>query len=366
MKFTVLTENLKEAIVLAEKNVGKKMSLPALSSVLFVAEKNKIFVIATNLETGIEIWVGGKVEEEGRVVLPARVVSSFVSLVKNEQITFVSKGDNVEISTPVSKTIIQGYPVSDFPVLPKTNTSKTITLPAGLLCKALSSIMSAAATSDIKPEIASILFSFLKKELTVVATDSFRLAERKLEVLKTNTDEAQFLLPYKGCFDLIRLLEKESGGVDVFLEQGQVTFSTNRFRMISRLTEGIYPDYKKIIPRTFSTEVFINHQILADTLRVAGLFTGKLHDITFQIQPKEKTLSIRTSNNDIGQNESHIEAHIQGDAVKISFNYQYIYQGLEQLEDGDVFWGFTSASGPLLMRKKDDDTFFYIVMPMRA
>ncbi len=366
MKFTALTEHLKDGILLAEKSTGKKAALPVLSSILCTAEKGKITLTSTNLETAVEVWVGGKVEREGKIAVPARILSSYMSLVNGEQVTFLSKGAHVEVASQKGRTLIRGHATDDFPLVPRQEEMGAFVIAAPSLRNALNRVAFAAAVSDIKPEIASMYFSIAPSVVTIAATDSFRLAEQKIEgVFGENGVSHTFLLPARGAQELARLLEKEEQDISVSIGKGQIVVLSKRFRFVSRLTEGQYPDYQRIVPVSFGTEALAQKNGITDVLRVAGLFVGKLHDLTFSVDPKNQWFQARTANTDVGENTAQVAAQISGDPLQISFNYRYIMDGLQQL-DGEVLFCFTSASGPLMMRAKDDQSYFYIVMPMKV
>lgn len=366
MKFVARKENLKEGVLLVEKSVGKKTMLPVLSTILCSAEKGKITLTATNLETAVEVWVGGKVEQEGKIAIPARVLSSYMSLVGDEHVTCAVKNGNLEIFSPSGRTVIHGQGADDFPLIPHQNETTQFTISAASLRYALQHVAIAAALSDIKPEIASIYVSISPTKAIFAATDSFRLAEQQVHGVFGEKGWSQsFLLPIKSAGELIRFLEREEEDVVVSLGVGQVVFQTKRFRMISRLTEGVFPDYQRIIPTTFSTECTLSKDMFTDVLRVSGVFISKLNEVSLCVNPVEKHIEVHTQNNDVGENVVKTEMKGNGKDLKISFNYRYLMDGLQHLS-GDVCFGFVSAEGPLLMRSKNDTSYFYIVMPMKV
>ena len=180
MKFVSIKDNLKEAALLVEKNAAKKVTLPILGAILFTAERSKMTLTTTNLETGIEVWIPGKVLEEGRVVVPARVVSSYISLITDDQVTLESSKENHLVVSKQGRTLIKGYPSEDFPILPKIKKDNVFTVSSPAIREALAHVGVAVAVSDIKPEIASIVFAFSPHVLKIAATDSFRLAEKRI------------------------------------------------------------------------------------------------------------------------------------------------------------------------------------------
>ncbi|OGZ45095.1 MAG: DNA polymerase III subunit beta [Candidatus Ryanbacteria bacterium RIFCSPHIGHO2_02_FULL_45_13b] len=365
MKFITLKENLKDGVLLVEKNTGRKTTLPILSTILCTAENGKITLTATNLETAVEVWVGGKIEREGRVAIPARVLSSYISLVGGDHITCSVKNGNVEFISNTGRTVIHGQTADEFPLVPQQTESTRFNIPGSVLQASLRNVSIASSVSDIKPEIASVYISLTHQKATFAATDSFRLAEQQVSGVFGDKGWSQsFLLPVRSVNDLTRLLEHDGGDVVVSLGAGQVVFQTKRFRMISRLVEGSFPDYQRIVPVAFTTEFTLSKDILLDMLRVAGVFVGKLSDITFHINPHDKKIEVRAQNADVGENQVHANTPVTGKEMTISFNYRYIMDGLQNMS-GDVFFGFASPEGPLLMRSKDDSSYFYIVMPMK-
>lgn len=367
MKFVSIKDNLKEAILLVEKTTGKKVTLPILNAILFKAEKGIITLTATNLETGIEVWIPGKILEEGQAALPGRVISSYVSFLTDEQVTLESQKDNLTIATPRGKTLIKGYPVADFPLLPKLKRDYLFTVSAPAIREALAKILVATAISDIKPEIASVLFLFSPRGLKLAATDSFRLAEWKTEgTFGTHTEPVAMLLPGRSAAELMRLVEVEAQDVEINIAKGQVTFVTKRFQMVSRLTEGVFPEYGRIIPAKFATEVVVVREELIQALRLSGLFVGKLNDVGLSLDASKGIIELTTANTEVGENTHRVGADIRGESLSISFNYRYFLDGITQLSSEKIFLGFNGPSGPVLMRNQNDTTYLYIAMPMRV
>jgi DNA polymerase III subunit beta len=369
MKFVAIKENLKEGVLLAEKTAGRRTALPVLSSILCSAEKGKITLTATNLETAVEVWVGGRIEKEGKAAIPARVLSSYMSVVAGDQITCSVKGNNVEFASSAGRTVMRTLSADDFPLIPRQQEIGNFSVGALAFKDALRRVSVAAALSDIRPELSSVCVAIGPKKLTLAATDSFRLAEEVMEGSFGATDAEElpktFLLPIKSAQELTRLLEAEPGDVTVSIGAGQVVCSTKRFRMVSRLTEGAFPEYKSIIPSAFTTTFELSKESVMDMLRVAGLFVGKLHDVTFHVVPAENHVEVRTVNADVGENKTRAATNITGEGMEISFDYRYIMDGLQQM-DGDLMFQFASSAGPLLVRPKNNPSYFYIVMPMKV
>ena len=367
MKFTCIREQLRQSILLVEKSTARKITLPILGSILFSTEKGKITLTTTNLEIGTETWLNGKITEEGRVALPARVISAYIAGLSDEHITFSSQGENIIITTATTKTLIKGYPVDDFPLLPKVKKDEVFRLPAGEVRRGLMKTVLAAATSDIKPELSSILCKFSKNSLKITATDSFRLAEYTIPSLFITVKNLPYILiPLRTAIELIRLLEIEIGEVEVTVTSGQIMIHGEQFLLVSRLTEGSFPDYDRIVPQKFTAEVIVQKETLVSVLRAISLFSSKLNDVALSLHSKNNTMKLQTANVDVGEYGADIPIQILGEELEISFNHRYLFDGVQQIESKDVFLGFSSATGPVLIKEHNGAGYFYLAMPMKV
>jgi len=208
MKIQCLNKNLKDVVVIAERNTSKNQTLPILNSILLEANKDKIKIRATNLETAIEINVFGKIQETGILTIPAKTISSFLVNIGDDQIILQTQKNNLFIKTNTIETTIRGYPPEDFPIFPKLESPETFTLTSPELRQGLSSVVIASSVSDIKPELASIFFSIFKNTIKIAATDSFRLAEKNLVLKKMRAEKMlSFLIPQRAVGEILRLLE---------------------------------------------------------------------------------------------------------------------------------------------------------------
>jgi len=367
MKFTCNTNNLRKVISLVEHNTVRKISLPILSSILLTVEKGRLTLTTTNLEIATEAWVGAKVFDEGRVAVPAHILSSYLQTVKADQIHINSQKEHLVLTTPERRIIIKGYPVEDFPLVPKVQEDAHCTLSAGEVYRALSQVIFAAATTSIKPELSSVLFRFLKTSLKVVATDSFRLSETTIPGSFADMQSMQyFLLPIHTASELLRVLDADMRDLEVTVTKGQILFATETFRIVSRLVEGAFPDYERIIPAKFTTRVVLAKSDFQETLRGIGLFTSKLNDVSLKLHPELEELEVTTANADVGEYFSKLKSEMTGEELSLSFNYRYLIEGVQQIKSEKIFLGFSGAHGPVLIKHSDSEEYIYIAMPMKV
>ena len=366
MKIECAQDKIKNSIALAEKVAGKHMTLPVLSCLLLDASsKNNLIIKATNLDLGIEISIPAKIDESGITAVPAQVLNSFLNgVTENEKtIKLVSDQNTLNITTSRSSGAIKTILADDFPSIPRASRDNSFFFNAGDFVKGLKSVWYSSSVSSIKPELSSVYVYCDGEYVVFVATDSFRLAEKRIKVKKTK-DFGQILIPFKNIPEIIRVLEKINDEVEVNLDKNQISFSYDGIYMISRVIDGIFPDYKQIIPKSNTTEVVVLKQDLIDALKLSNIFSDKFNQVNFKINQNSKTCEIKTKNNDIGENNTNLDAVIAGESIEINFNYKYIIDCFQSIDSDSVTLYFNGMNKPLVISPVSDPTFRYLVMPM--
>lgn len=366
MKLNCLKNYLKEAISLTERIGGKNINLPILNNTLIFTDNNKLKLISTNLEIGVEINIPAKIEKNGKVAIPSNIIYNFLSSFSgDENIYLESINNNLSISTTNTSILIKGQPINDFPNLPIIKNKKSISFKTQDLLNGLKSVYYSASISNIKPEISSIyIYTDKKNQLTFVATDSFRLAEKKLSYKLL--DFPKIIIPHKNVLEILRILENKEGKTDLIFDNNQILFIHENIKIISRIIDGIFPDYNQIIPEKFITDVVLDKKNLLNILKTASVFSNRLNEVNIIVEPKNKFITIQTSNNDTGEYVTKIPANITGEAIKIVFNYKYIHDSLSSFSSEKIILRFSGEGKPLLIMGVDDNSFLYLVMPMNS
>ncbi len=363
MNIECIKEKLVYAVSKAEKITGKNITLPVLNCLLLEADKTNLKIKATNLDLGIEINLPVKVIKPGRVAVPGQVLYNFISNLTNDKnITLEVVDNNLKIETKHSKSLIKTQPVDDFPNIPRVS-GTPFTLNSPSLLRGLKSVMYSASVSSIRPVLSSILVSSEEDSVIFVATDSFRLAEKKLPV-KKHKEFTQILIPFKNVGDIVRSLEDIKEDVEVSLNDNQISFVFNDLYLTSRVIDGVFPDYKQIVPKETKTEVVLLKQDLVSSLRISNIFSDKFSQVVFSISPKNKTFKITTKNMDIGENTNTLDAVIKGEELNISFNYKYIIDCFNSIDSDSVSLSFSDNNKPMVIKGVSDKSFLYLVMPM--
>jgi len=363
MKITCLKEELEKAVSKAERITSKNSSLPVLRGIFF-SVKNKILLNSTNLDLGVEIMVPGKIEKEGSVIVDGGVLNSFLSNIQNNNnLTLETKDNKLQITSKNTKTNISTLPNNDFPLIPKPKNKKSIKIKSESLINGLRSVWFSTANSNIKPELSSVYIYPERETIVFVATDAFRLAEKKVLVNK-NFDFDPILLPSKNIPEIIKNLEEAQEEIDVFFDETQISFFYKNNFLTSRTTSGVFPDYKQLLPKESKTEVILLKEDFIRSLRVSNIFADKFNQITLRVSPSKKILTIQSQNQEKGENISSVEATTKGDEIEIGFNYKYIMETFPSIFSDSISLSLIGPAKPMLIKGVSDTTFVYLIMPM--
>lgn len=372
MKIEILKDNLKKGLEIVEKIAKKNLTLPALSNVLLSCEGNFLRLDTTNLETSISWWVLAKIEEGGKIAIPAAFFSSLINLLKEERIQLRSQGKNLILETKNQTTQIQGIDPEEFPIIPKIEKEEIVRISNQKLLEALGQIIEIPSISQIRPEISGIYFSFKKDLLKIVGTDSFRLAEKTIGLKGKIKKEVSFILPQDAVRELINILSREEGYVVIYFSPNQILFETikeetshTQVQILSRLIEGEYPKYQEIIPKKYKTQIISKKDDLQNQLKQAGLFSGKISEVKLAVQPEDNRLKIYSESPEIGKNESYLPVKIKGEAIEISFNYKFLILGLQNIRSSEVIFELNGEEGPGVLKPVGDESYIYISMPIK-
>ena len=368
MKFTCTQENLYKGLMKVQGLAHQATTLPILKNI-YIEVKNEICTLkSTDLEIGISTTLRGKVEKEGSVTVDARLMSNFVSLLPQDKITLVVDGDNsLSIKGGTHKTKIIGLSVEDYPVIPSIETQKGFILPANEFKNALSQIIPSVSSDDTRPELHGVLFRVAEKTLTLVGTDSYRLAERKVSIGENKNFTGSCIVPLKTIKELIRTLDDEALQIEIYVAENQILFIYGQTRMVSRLVDGQYPDYEQIIPAFHTIQFTLSRDEFINAIKISGLFASVgSNSVTLDISPQKRAITI-SSTALVGEEQTEITADIEGENnLKIIFDYRYLLDGLQSIEDADVVFAATVESAPVLLRPKEEPSaFIYIIMPIR-
>ncbi|MFA6274198.1 MAG: DNA polymerase III subunit beta [Candidatus Paceibacterota bacterium] len=363
MKLECELEKIKEAIYQTEKITGKNLTLPILNSILFIASGKTLKLRATNLSVGVEIEVPAKIEKEGILAVSGNVLINVFSNFNQKESVFLEEEDgNLLIKTKKNKIKIKGQPHGDFPTIP-TVSGDVFKIENQQLINGIKSVYYSASLSDIKPEISSIYIYTNENNLIFVATDSFRLAEKKIKT-KKQEEIPGILIPFKNVSEILRVFGDIKEEINVCFNKNQISLTSEKIYFTSRVIDGIFPDYRQIIPKEIKTEVIVLKQDLLNALKLANVFSDKFNQVGVLINKKEKLFELYSKNNDIGENKTQLESTISGENIELGFNYKYFIDCFQSINTDSISIKFNESSKPIIVSGVSDNSFVYLIMPM--
>lgn len=363
MKIECSIEKIKNALMIVERVVGKNLTLPVLESILFIAKDKTLTLRATNLSIGIETKITTKIEEEGVVAIKGNTLSSLFLNLKDESIVLLETvGENLSIKTKTNTTLLKSVPHDDFPTIPSISGDE-FSITSKKFIEGLKSVYYSASVSEIKPEIGSVYIYPEENNLVFVSTDSFRLAEKKIKI-KDMFSFGGILLPFKNVVEIIKIFDEVDDDLKITLQKNQISISTQWIYLTSRIVDGIFPDYKQIIPKDATTEVVILKQDLISSLKITNIFSDKFNQINFSVNPSKKIFEINSKNIDIGENKTTISAAISGEDVSVNFNYKYIMDCFQSITSDSLSLSLNGNNKAMVLSGVGDNSFRYLIMPM--
>ena len=367
MKIVVMKNNLKEGLSIIGKISGENPQLPILKNVLLETIDNKIILTATNLEIAIKFGVSGKIIENGSLAAPIGVFSNIISNITSERIDLESKKNVMEIKTANYQAIVNSSLSDEFPLIPKIkNQENYLEIESNLLKNALIQVVIASQFSELRPELNSIFVDYSIDNLKLVATDSFRLAEKsftKNQINSTNNESFNFLLPIQSGQELIRILGNE-GNVRIYRDDNQVLFKTEQWELSSRLMEGSFPDYKSVVPKKYGAEITVSREEFINSLKLSGIFSAKSNEVKIKIMENKKAIEISSSDQSVGENSYFLPVKLTGSSKEVFFNWKYLSDGLKAIKSDEVFFGLNEDNKPAVIKFPKDNSYFYLVMPI--
>lgn len=364
MKLQVTQENLSKALNNVARVASARNTLPILSNVLIKTTDNRVCIAATNLNIAITQYIGSKIKTKGAITVPARLTQDFVSNLPSGVIDLTLEDTKLHISTEKYKSVINGVVSDDYPVMPTIQNGKKWTVSANKLKKALSQTVFAASNDDARPVLTGVYFHTYENNLFIAATDSYRLAEKNTGPIK---EEVSVLVPSSSIQDLLRILGDTDEEVKIVCDDQQIQFKVGDTELVTRLIEGNYPDYKKLIPTKFKTSAEVDRGELLNTVKVSSLFAREsAGSIILEVSAEDKNVTIRSIASQLGENTAAAEAKAKGESGSITLNSRYLIDALSAMSGDKVEIGFNEKLEPFVLKDAEDDSYSHIVMPLKG
>jgi DNA polymerase III subunit beta len=370
LKVSLTQENLNRALGLVGRIVSSRSSLPVLGNVLLSTDKNRLKLAATNLEVGINFWIGGKIEQEGAVTIPARLVSEFVASLPSGTIDLEGDDVGLTIKTNHYQSHINGISADEFPLIPQIKADPVLTLPAAQFRDALLQVVVAASLDESRPVLAGVYMFVEEKELYLVATDSYRLAERRLAIKKPPAGKLEVIVPAKTMQELARILADAESELSIYVADNQIMFEVDSIELTSRLIDGQFPNYRQIIPQKIETAIEIDTAEFSRITKVASLFAREnAGGVRLEIKQGGQ-VSIVSAASQLGDNVSSADCITKGPDGEISLNTRYLADALAVIKTEQVEFSTSGKLSACAIQPLDDKgnptEYLHIIMPLRT
>jgi DNA polymerase-3 subunit beta len=363
MKLQVTQENLSRALNNVARVASSKNALPILSNVLVKTVDHRVCIAATNLNIAITHYIGSKVSEEGSITVPARLMQDFVSSLPSGIIDLKVEDTKLKIKADKYNSTINGTLADDYPVMPRIQDGTTWSVSAVALKRSLQQVVLAASSDDARPILTAIYFHTADGNLYIAATDSYRLAEKKVIALD---HDVKLLIPASAMQDLLRIIGDDDEEIVVTHDDQQVLFTVGDIELVTRLIDGTYPDYRKLIPSSFTTSAELQKSELVNITKVSSLFAREsAGSVTLELDEDEKQISIRSIASQLGENTATATAEVSGTA-SITLNSRYILDALGVIGDADIRIGFNGKLEPCVIRGTKDQDYLHLIMPLKS
>lgn len=369
MKVKIEKNNIAFALNMVSKAINPNNTLPILNNILIEAENNELRFSATNLEIAITYATQANVTTDGAITSPAKLVSNYVNLLPNEELTIETTSDlSLQIHAQKSDTKIKGLKSDDFPTIPTIKEElESFEVKASDLETAINLTYFAASLNSSRPILSGIFMKAEGDTLTLAATDSYRLAEKKIKMNTKVKEPVSCIVPSKTMSELAKILSNFSTDVvKIHIAKNQILFAVDSAKIISRLIEGNFPDYKKIIPESTSTSLKLQAADLNRALKRVNLFAREVNNaIHIKADKPTKKITISTDETKVGEEKTNLDVEITGENNMISLNSQYLIDVLSVKEGEKIVLEVSEKLSPVKVRPEKDDDYIYIIMPLK-
>ncbi|MBA7465593.1 Beta sliding clamp [subsurface metagenome] len=373
MRLSCLQENLNRGLSVVGRAVATRTTLPITNNVLLAVDQSRLKLSATNLEMAISCWIGAKVEEEGAITVPARLLAEFINSLPS---------DRVDISlSPRTKTLglkcarfearISGVDAKDFPPIPRIEDGITTKVEVDALRQGIGQVVFAAASEDSRPVLTGVDAEFDGDLLTLAAADGFRLAVYKLPLISPVSQKTEVIIPARTLAELNRLIADQEEAIEITVNpnKSQALFRLKNIELVSQLVQGTFPQYAQLIPQSYNTRVVVDVAQFLRAAKTASIFASDGGGIVRlviapggELTPGKVTISARSE--EVGDDVGEIDATVEGEEAKIAFNGKYLIDVLGVLREAQVALETTNPSSPGVIRPVGVDNYIHVVMPM--
>ena len=365
MKVSCTQENFSKGLSIVSRSVGTRATLPVLNNILIQTDKGGLKLSATDLEIGIHTWIGAKVDAEGGITVPARLLQDYINNNTDKTIELTLTESVLKLESDHFKANIKGIEASEFPLIPEVKKTVEIEVPSAELANGINKTVIATAMDESRPVLAGVYFYSTGADMKMVATDSYRLAEKTIKLAKKPEKDFKFIVPSRTMAELSRIVVNSGEKVKILPGENQVEFVLENTILVSRLVEGAFPDYAQIIPKENKTSAEMVSGQFHNAIKMASLFAREsANNIKLKITAPNK-LEVLANSSQIGDNVSEVPAVVKGENIEIAFNAKFILDCLAVIGSEKVTVNLNGNMVAGILRANSDANYLYVIMPLR-
>ncbi len=371
MQFSCNQDTLAKYLNIISRVVSSKPGLPILNNVQFETSKGKLIMTATDLEIGINTWIGADVKSEGKITVPAKQLTEFVTSIPADTVDATLENQTFNISTTNNSANFNTISAEEFPsVALVTDTKPLLKISKDDLVKAVNRVAFASATDDIKPVLTGVLIEINGESVSFVGTDGLRLSRQIVKLESSAEKDANMLVPVKALLEISHIVSEigEDDDIEMYLieDRNQVLFRYSDVDLVSRLIDGQFPEYRQIIPTGYKTMCKVSKTDFMNSLKVTNIIAKSVlgNKLILEIDPKSNKITLSATQTDLGSNKSVFEGSIDGDMLKIAFSSRLLTDILNHIDCEEITFECSETVKPGVFKIVDDPDFVHLVMPM--
>jgi DNA polymerase III subunit beta len=366
LKLTTKREDLVSKLSIVSRAVSTRAATQALSGVLLTAQDGRVTLAATDLDLGLETTLDAQVEDEGSILLPGRLFAEIARSLADPNVEIEAREaeHDVEIRSGGSSFHLRVLPAEDFPKLPQPQEEPGLRIPAAALEESIDLVARAASRDDMRPVLTGVLVSASGREMTMVATDSYRLAVKRTELEADLGGELEANIPARALRELGRVLSSEGAGeASISLLTNQAVFQAGSILLSTRLIDGQFPNFRQLLPESYEHDVRLPRPDLLDVTRRVSQLAQRNAPLRLSFESGQLTVAAETP--DVGDARETMPAVFEGEPLEIGFNPEFLKEGIESVAGGEILLRLISPLRPGLLEPVEGDDFRYLVMPIR-
>jgi len=374
MKLVCMQEDLKRGLAAVGHAVATKSTLPVLANVLLATDEGRLKLTATNLEVGINRWIHAQVTRDGAVAVPAKLLTDVVGGLPNEAVSLSldQKTQTLRVECGRFVSNIKGVDADEFPTLPTVSSrAPLVSLSAELWREAIEQVAFAAASDESRPILTGVLVRTRDQTLTLVAADGFRLAMRTIQLAAPASHAVDCLIPARTLNELARIIGDTDADVAMVYTPGgsHVLFHTENVEVVSRLIEGRFQDFERIIPQQYLTRMVLDSGELAKAVKLASFFASSSQNVVkLKIEPSNEVgpgrVVLSANAAELGDNTSELDGSVTGEGGAIALNVKFLADAIAAVRSNQIAFEMQSAQSPAVFKPVGHDGYIHIVMPM--